>query len=231
MSKKIKDNQISNDNEWIEEELSSAPESKNENSSVQLSPIVQPIAFVPYNTQEQPLFQYGSSYDFEQAKEDIANEFEEEDKEYEESLQVKKVRVLPIFLVVLSLLLVAVMVVGEFVLQEYLILSADMSGYAYVMDFVDLLSAGEMVIADMILPGCVALIALFAIINILANLIKIKSKGACCVSKICLFFMLALSLVLVLTNLMNDAEIGYGLYAVAGISFISLIFGYLAKKA
>lgn len=229
MSKQVKNEQLAKDNEWIEEEFSSAPKEEFD-PGVQLSPIVQPIAFVPYNTQEQPLFQYGSSYDLDRAREDIAKEFEEED-EYSDVPEQKRVHFIPIFLAILSLLVIGVLVLGEFALQEYLVLTADISGYAYVMQIVDIFSAGgELVIADIIIPGAVALIALFAVINLLANLIKMKSRGACVISKICLFFMLTLSLVLVLIHMINEEVIGYGLYAVAGLSFISLVFGYLAKK-
>lgn len=233
MSKKVKNEPLANDNEWIEEEFSSfKKEDFASSTGVQLSPIVQPIAFVPYNTQEQPLFQYGSSYDLDRAREDIAREFETEEEGYKKKAPIeKKVRFLPIFLSILSLLIVGVLVLGEFALQEYLILTADTSGYAYVMQIVDTLTAGgELVIAELIVPGAVALIAVFAVINLIANLIKMKSKGACAISKICLFFMLTLSLVLVLVNMINDEVIGYGLYAVAGLSLISLVFGYLAKK-
>ncbi|MFW5780118.1 MAG: hypothetical protein ACOCWI_01520 [Bacillota bacterium] len=233
MSKKQKNDLV--DNEWLDEEISqkSASASPQSPSGVQLSPIVQPIAFVPYNTQDQPLFQYGG-YDVERAKEEIAQEFEdseEYEEVYEESDSEKKVRFTPIFLAVLSLLVVAVLVVGEFVAQEFLALTAGMSGYAYIMELVDIFTAGgELVIADMIFPGAVGLVGLFAVINFIASLIKMKSRGASVISKICLFFMLTFSLVLTLISLMNDYEIVYGLYAVAGLSLLSLIVGYLAKK-
>ena len=234
MSKKERKDLV--DNDWLDEEISdnAASSSPQAPSGVQLSPIVQPIAFVPYNTQDQPLFQYGG-YDVQKAKEEIAQEFED-DEEYQEVYDdgdnEKKVRFTPIFLAVLSLLVVAVLVVGEFVLQEFLALTAGLSGYAYVMELVDIFTAGnELVIADLIFPGAVALVGLFAVINLIASLIKMKSKGASVVSKICLFFMLTFSLVLVLISLMNDYEIVYGLYAVAGLSLLSLVVGYLAKKA
>jgi hypothetical protein len=204
MSKKEKKDLI--DNEWLDEEISQPASNQSQApSGVQLSPIVQPIALVPYNTQEQPLFQYGS-YDVAKAREEISREFEEytESKEdYEEQITQKKVRFVPIFLAVLSLLVIAVLVVGEFVAQEYLALTAGMSGYAYIMELVDVFTGvGELVIADLIFPGAVALVAVFALINLIASLIKMKSKGACVISKICMFFMLTFSLTLVLISLM-----------------------------
>jgi len=111
-------------------------------------------------------------------------------------------------------------------------LTAGMSGYNYIVGLVDSFKAGgELVIAELIFPGSVALVGLFALINLIASLIKMKSKGACAIFKICLFFMVIFSLALVLISLMNDYDIIYGLYAVAGLSLLSLIIGFLAKKA
>lgn len=238
MSKKERNVLVTDENEWIEEEFASKPKSNVPvgGAGVQLAPIVQPIAFVPYNTQEQPLLQYGNSgYDLARARDDIARGYDDDyDDEYATPALAsyeKKVRFVPIFLAILSLLIVGVMVAGEFVLKEYLVLTTGVSGYGYIMNLVDMVMAGgTLVIADMILPGAIALIALFAVLNLLASLIKMKSKGACTISKICLFFMLTFSLVVVLICLMNEIEMGYGLYAVAGLSFLSLVIGYLAKK-
>lgn len=230
MSKKQKNAPLAqNDNEWIDEEFSGEKNAAGNSSGFQLAPIVQPLAIVPFNTQEQPLFQYGSSYDFRQAREDIAQGFEDEAAvQYEAPIE-KRVRFVPVFLAILSLLVVGVLVLGEFALQQYLVLTTGMSGYAYVMDLVAKVT-GTIVIADLIFPGAVAIVAVFSVLNLLASLIKMKSRGACAFSKICLFFMLTFSLVLVLICLMNEMEMGYGLYAVAGLSFLSLVIGYLAKK-
>ena len=217
------------DNEWSEEEEFTSQENKSSSAGVQLSPIIQPIAFVQYSTQDQPLLQYGDSngYSYEQAQAEEDQEDIERTYEYD---TVKKVRFTPIFLSVLSLLVIAVIVAGEFVLQQYLSINDNISGYAYIMQLVDMVTAGQLVIADLVIPGAVALIALFALINFIAGLIKMKSRGACAISKLCLFFMITLSLTLTLINIMNDAEINYGLYIVTGLSLLSLIIGYLTRK-
>ena len=216
-------------NEWEEEETVNkktnvpvAPAS----SGVQLGPIVQPVAFVPYNTQEQPLFQYGGTYDVAKAKEDIEREYEEE---YEEDERIysapieKKVRFVPILLAILSLLIVGVMVAGQFVLQNYLAICEGISGYKYIFNLVDMISAGDINIPDLILPAAVAVVALFAIINFLSSLIKMQYRGACTMSKISLFLMVTFALAVVLLCLMNELTMNYGLYAVVGLSFISLV--------
>ncbi len=219
------------ENEWLEEEeefSASSPE-----KSVQLPPIVQPLAIVPYNTQEQPLFQYADSADdsMDTIEGYYEDEYEEDSYIRQPELAKKGVYGTPILLMIFSLLILAILILGEFVLKEYLIISSEMSGYAYTMELKDILmSGGELVIAELIIPGAVVLIALFSLINLIANLIKIKSRGACAISKVCLFFMVSFSLVLVLINLINDEAIGYGLYGVAGLSFLSLLFGYLTKK-
>ena len=183
MSKKVKEaNLPSITNEWEEEETVTrranvpvAPAS----SGVQLGPIVQPIAFVPYNTQEQPLFQYGGTYDVARAKDEIAREFEDEEENEEiRTISEKKIRFVPIFLAILSLLIVAVLAAGKFVLQDYLAINTGISGYTYVINLVDVITNGSLVIADIILPGAVAIVALFSLINFITSLIKMKSRGA-----------------------------------------------------
>lgn len=231
MAKKTNKTQFAKNNEWIEEEFSSCTKDAKASQGIKLAPIIQPIAFVPYNTQEQSLFDYGD-YDYDRAREDISRGFQDEQAYDGREMPIeKKVRFIPIFIAILSLLIIGVLVAGKFVLQEYLMLVPDMSGYDYIMQIVDTFTSGAaLVIKDLIIPGAVALIAFFALINFLASLIKMKSRGACAISKICLFFMLLLSIVLVVMNMINDVTLGYGLYAVAGLSFIALIVGYLAKK-
>lgn len=221
------------ENEWIDEEEEFSDSSPK--LSVQLPPVVQPLAIVPYNTQEQPLFQYADSSDgsYDNIVEDYTPEPYEREEVYARYPEAadKRVRSTPVFLMLFSLVILAILILGEFVLKEYLILSSEMSGYAYIMKVVETFTSGEeLVIAELIIPGAVVIIALFSLINLVANLAKIKSRGACVISKICIFFMISFSLVLVLVNLINEETIGYGLYGVAGLSFLSLLIGYLAKK-
>ena len=73
------------DNEWSEEEEFTSEENKSSSAGVQLSPIIQPIAFVPYSTQDQPLLQYGDSngYSYEQAQAEEDQEDIERTYEYD----------------------------------------------------------------------------------------------------------------------------------------------------
>jgi len=227
-------------NDWEEESEVTAVESDvnvTPSAPTRMAPIVQPIAFVPYTTQDQALWQVTpSGYDIPQARRDIANAYaspEEaaaaEAKAAEDSE--KKVRFVPIFLAVLSLLIIAVMVVGKFVLQTELALVGGLSGYDYALEVYDIIMEASFDdISALILPASVIIVALASLLNLIANLIKMKSRGACVFAKICIFFMLTFSLVLVLIALMDTIELGYGMYAVAGLSFISLLVGYLARK-
>ncbi len=190
---------------------------------VQLTPIIQPIAFVPYSTQNQDLYMY-----------DDVQEDEYEEEYYEEvaapvaAPKKKKASGAAIALIILSLVLVAVYVIGKFAVQEYLAFIGGVSGLDMILNLVDEFAAGFSM--ELILPIAVAACGVFAILTLIASLIRVMKKGACVFAKITTFLGLVCALVALIMALMDDMAIGYGLYAAAAISLINVLIAYLAKN-
>lgn len=183
--------------------------------AVQLTPIIQPIAFVPYSTQDQPLYMY----DDEEEVEEIVEE--------EEEVVVapkKKVSCAAIFLSILSLLIVGVYVVANWVMPEYIGLVDGQSGLAIIMGLIDSMDFTN------IMNIAIAVVPVMAVLTLIASLIRIMKKGACVFAKITTFFGLVAAIAAVLLAILDGVEIGYGLYAVAVLSLVNVLIAYLAKN-
>lgn len=184
---------------------------------VQLTPIIQPIAFVPYSSQEQPLYMYDDEETFED---------EVEEEAAAPVAKKKKVSAAAIFLIIFSLLVAAVYVVGKwFDASGYILVVNATSGLDLILDWVADFSVDIFMIA-------LAVAAVCAVLTILVSLIRIMKKGACVVAKITTFVGLVGALVALIMALMDSAayDIGYGLYAIAGLSLINVLIAYLAKN-
>ncbi len=182
--------------------------------AVQLTPIIQPIAFVPYSTQDQALYM-----------EDEVEETEVEEIEEEVvAPKKKKVSCAAIFLSIFSLLIIGVYVAGNFVLQDYLALVGGVSGYGIIMELIETMEFTN--IANLV----IAIAPVMALLTIIASLIRIMKKGACVFAKITTFIGLVAIIAAVVLALINQAEIGYGLYAVAVLSLVNVLIAYLAKN-
>lgn len=184
--------------------------------AVQLTPIIQPIAFVPYSTQDQPLY----SYDDE---EEVIEEVEEVEEEVEVAPK-KKVSAAAIFLSIFSLLIIGLYVVSYFVDLEYLALVDGVGGLAIIMGLVETMDFTN--IANIAL----AVVPVMALLTLIASLIRIMRKGACIFAQITTFIGLVAVIAALLLALINELAIGYGLYAVAALSLINVLIAYLAKR-
>ena len=181
--------------------------------AVQLTPIIQPIAFVPYSTQDQELFV---------EEEEIV---EEEIVEEEVVAPKKKVSCAAIFLSIFSLLIIGVYVAAEWVLTDILALVNGQSGLAIIMDLVETMEFTNFV------NLAIAVVPVMALLTLVASLIRIKRKGACIFAQITTFIGLVAVIAALLLALINgEVEIGYGLYAVAALSLINVLIAYLAKR-
>lgn len=201
-------------------EKKASPVNYGGSAPVQLTPIIQPIAFVPYSSQEQPLYMYDD--------EETVEEFEEEAAEVAAApvAKKKKVSAAAIFLIIFSLLIAAVYVVAKwFDASGYILVVNSTSGLDLILDWVADFSIDIFMIA-------IAVAAVFAVLTLLASLIRIKRKGACVFAKITTFIGLVGALVALIMALMDSAayDIGYGLYAIAGLSLINVLIAYLAKN-
>lgn len=181
--------------------------------AVQLTPIIQPIAFVPYSTQDQELFV---------EEEEIV---EEEIVEEEVVAPKKKVSCAAIFLSIFSLLIIGVYVVAEWVLTDILALVNGQSGLAIIMDLVETMEFTNFV------NLAIAVVPVMALLTLVASLIRIMRKGACIFAQITTFIgLVAVIAALLLVLIDGGYEIGYGLYASAALSLINVLIAYLAKR-
>ncbi len=185
--------------------------------AVQLTPIIQPIAFVPYSTQDQPLYMFDD-------EEEVA-EVEEEVVEEEVVAPKKKVSCAAIFLSIFSLLIVGIYVAANWVLPEYLGLIDGQSGLAIIMNLVETMEFTNF--ANL----AIAVVPVMAVLTLIASLIRIMRKGACIFAQITTFIgLVAVIAALLLVLIDGGYEIGYGLYAVAALSLINVLIAYLAKR-
>ncbi len=184
--------------------------------AVQLTPIIQPIAFVPYSTQDQPLYMFDD-------EEEVA-EVEEVEEEVVAAPK-KKVSCAAIFLSIFSLIIVGIYVAANWVVPEYLALINGESGLAIIMNLVETMDFTNF--ANL----AIAVVPVMAVLTLIASLIRIKRKGACVFAQITTFLgLVAVIAALLLVLIDGGYEIGYGLYAVAALSLINVLIAYLAKR-
>ena len=188
------------------------------NKVVQLTPIIQPIAFVPYSTQEQELY-------MEEEEEEAVNEPIPQEEEV--VAPKKTVSAAAIFLSIFSLLIIAVFVAGKWVLQDYLACVGGVAGLDVTLNYIEAQDWTDIVsILVTVIPVCAALV-------LISSLIRIMHKGACVFAMIFSLLGIAASLAAILMLALDDAgnqSVGYGLYAMAGLSLINMLIAFLAKR-
>lgn len=193
---------------------------------MQLTPIVQPIAFVPYSSQEQPLYMYD--------EEEPVEEYEDEEIIEEPVVAApkkKKASAASIVVAILSLLLIAayclpyIEALGAYMLP-YAGFYSEVSGLEIIMDFVNTLDYTNIVNLTIVA------VPVFALLTLIACLIRVCHKGVCVFAKITIFFELAAALVGLIAALVGGEDVTsyYGFYITVGISFISMLVAYLSKN-
>ena len=221
MAKKSKNQQALVEEVAAEEVQEKKPEQPvaKPNKVVQLTPIIQPIAFVPYSTQEQELYMEGP-----EEEEEVAPIPQEEE---EEVVPKKKVSAAAIFLSIFSLLIIAVFVAGKWVLQDYLACVGTVAGLDVTLNYIEAQDWTDIVsILVTAIPVC-------AVLVLISSLIRIMHKGACVFAMIFSLLGIAASLAAILMLALDDAgnqSVGYGLYAMAGLSLINMLIAFLAKR-
>lgn len=185
---------------------------------VQLTPIIQPIAFVPYSTQDQELYMYDEEVGEEE-------DYGVEEEEYVEAPKKKKVSAAAIFLSIFSLLIIAVYVLGKFFAQDYISVLGSTSGLDVTLNMIDAQSFTDITaILITVVPVC-------AVIVLLSSLIRIMHKGACVVAMIFSFIGIAAAIAAILLVVLDGSEdIGYGMYIMAALSLINLLIALLSKR-
>lgn len=243
---------------------------------LQLTPIIQPIAFVPYSTQEQELYMwddnadyaapggygdpYYDNYNNQQTPAFGGNELSYNDPyatnyasnsyssnsyaapyygEYDYGYQAapeapakkkKGVSVAAILLMLLSLVAIALIVIGKFVNQSFLMMVGDVSGLDAIINAFKGLSSGFSV--ESVPALMIAVIAVSAVVILIASLIRIKHRGACVVAKIFAFLGLVAALVALIIGLMNKETVvlNIALYIVTGIMLLIVLIAFGAKN-
>lgn len=185
---------------------------------VQLTPIIQPIAFVPYSTQDQELYMYDEEVEEEE-------DYGVEEEEYVEAPKKKKVSAAAVFLSIFSLLIIAVYVLGKFFAQDYISVLGTTSGLDVTLNMIEAQSFTDITaILITVVPVC-------AVIVLLSSLIRIMHKGACVVAMIFSFIGIAAAIAAILLVIMDGSEdIGYGMYIMAALSLINLLIALLSKR-
>lgn len=189
---------------------------------VQLTPIIQPIAFVPYSTQDQPLYMYD--------EEDVYEEDVAEDEYYEEEAVVaapakKKASAAAIVVALFSLIILGIYVIAKWVAAEYIGLIDGVGGLDIIINFF-----GSPEWTD-ITTLSIILVAVFAVLTLIGALIGVMRKGVNLFAKIMSALALVAALVAILMSVIGgDASVGYGLYGVAVICLINVLISWLSAN-
>lgn len=207
--------------------------------------IVQPIALVPYNTTEQPLYQYApdNSYGGQQGYSDQGYDYNGYDDNYgqydsyddghvrkntKNRSGKKSVRGVKILFLLLSLIGIAVIVLGKFIDLVYLKFDTTRSGLEILLGVTTVISGG-LAIKEMLIPILLAANALFTLLIFLDGLFGNK-RGVSIIEKI--IAILSLLCIGGFGYLIYDGGLGlgYGVYIAAGCSALIAIFALLSKK-
>lgn len=184
--------------------------------NVQLSPVVQPIAMVPYSSQDNPLMTYE-----EERRNPVAEAAPAEEK--------RGVKSAPIVRILMCLLTVAVYVAGNFFLSDILALSgteAEGSGLGMILSLFQ--SSGGFDLLNM-LPKILILAALVGVVvTLVVSVVKITKKTHVVV-KISAFLASLCALVALLMQIIFGG-VGIGMYIVTALCLVSLLTAFLVKS-
>lgn len=214
---------------------------KKVNPKVQMTPIVQPVAFVPYSTQKEPLYtstgeraEVETDYDVDD-EEAIAERYAygEPAAPAENAKKKSGVSGAAIALIILSLISAAVLILGKFVgsIAGYIaITTAGGSGYELVEALIANVKNGVVLDLANLIPASIALAGLFVVVTFIASLIRICKRGACVVAKISTFFTLLFALVALIYAIINKTALGYGMYIFTALALIMVLIAYISKN-
>lgn len=201
---------------------------------MQLTPIIQPIAFVPYSTQEQPLYMYDDASTQAAAYEDDYSYSEDNYAEQAVATtpvrRANKVSGAAIALIILSLIMIAAYVVGKFLAFTYVQIGNDTSGLDMLLN---VFAAGAIVLDTVTVVALgITVSVVCAVLVLIASLIRIKYQGACVFAKVFSFLGLVTALVAVMISLVQKDEItvNYGMYIVAAIALLMVMIAFLSKN-
>jgi len=186
---------------------------------VQLAPVVQPLALVPYSSQKQPLF------------------IQEEQKVTEPSSQPyieswEEVHTKPIIVVVmiaLCAIALALMVIGDFLLKNVLSLTNGQGViYIGISLFVAVAQGSLITIGNIVEVVLLAVFLLYLVLLIV--LISLINKGVNIAVKVLAFIIAVLQMGTAIFCF-NAGSANFGIYISAGWALAIMMLSFLAKRA
>lgn len=207
--------------------------------SLRFTPVVRPDAFVPF-VQDEPPFRVQLAPASAPAPEAVPSEaavkIADDVIACPAQKHKKRVSGAAIALILLGLLTAAVFVLGEYVAaiadyaKFYTLDGAAQNGIDIYKTVYGIVTSGSIFVLENALPGAAALGGLFAVLTLLASIIRICKKGACVFAKITsVFALLFFVIALILCFAGRQVGIGIGLYAVGGLSLISMLVAFLSR--
>ncbi len=202
----------------------------------QLPPIIQPIAIVPYSTQNQPLLQElpGDYVDDGYAYGDYAGaDYDYEDNQDYAPVAVRKGKVkekkgngfASFLLLLLSIVSLAVIVVGKFVQMDYFFLYGMVNGLDTILNVA---KSFDGAMTDMMLSIGLIVLAVANIVTIILAIVGMK-KGINAFTKIVVFLGLA-GAVVALVMVAQVGALAMGSYILVGVAFVELLVALLVKN-
>lgn len=199
--------------------------------NVQLTPVVQPVALVPYSTQAEPLF----TYEEEIIKDSFNNEsYCSATKKYEKIDACKKLKckrrnkIFPLLVMLVSILALFLMISGDYFLEEYLSLSNNQGITNITLGFLDSIAQNSFSLINDIAELSVLITFALLIIITFTSLFNIK-RGVGIISKIISFFIVVFSFTSAIIFLRQEI-INYGSYVLSALAFLILTLGYAGTR-
>lgn len=214
-------------------------------------PIYQPLVIVPYSSQMQPLYQYtpegmpGMNEDFDEESEfeDVSVEKGASAKEIKAAkkqakkeakankVAYKKTNLGGIFAMIFGLLAIALVAVTYFVATLPINLNVTESGNALqiVIDAVKSFIGSTVVITDMLFEIGLAVGLVFIVLTYLVSVFSMVGKYPVIGKIFAVIAVIGVGLMLAMM-FKNEMEIGYGAYAITGLTVLMAICAIAAKR-
>lgn len=185
--------------------------------------IVQPIALVPYNSEEDTMQYYGGNYE---------NGYDyDSESDYEEENTRKRFNALKLFTFIFGLLTIAVLVLGKFLnmdaIKPYLEIMNGKSGLDAIMEITTVLSSSAEImdkLPTILLTAGTALLVILVIISLFS-----MKRGTGGFSKFIAVLMVLCMIGFAILALVNKT-ISTGGYIVGGLSLLTGIMTFVGKK-
>ena len=208
---------------------------KTPNDNVQLTPVVQPIALVPYSSQAQPLLTYDYNGMPKLENKNYLAESEDDYNKVEEAFVAptalaccKKNRKAPLFIILLSLLACSLMLMGDFLVQSITALS-NQQGLVYItIGLMDNIAYDSFSLIHNAAELSLVLIFILLVIIILSSIYN-RKRGVGIFVKIASFFITVFALTAAFIYFQQET-INLGSFILIVLSFIILTLSFMATR-